>query len=227
MTTLTETPRTGEFIVSEAPGRRSREQILLTGDNSTTVKACTVLGAVETGTPTLTVGTPFSGVGGTVGNGTISAATADAGAMPGDWQLECTATGATGKFKVIKPDGTIDGILTIGTAYNGTRSINITVADGSNDWLVGDIIPINVAYLDGESVLKYEAYDQDGTDGSQIAAGILYGPVVGTTAGADAVAVTRDAEVNGRLLVWPADITADEKAKAITQLAALGIILRS
>jgi len=227
MTTLTETPRTGEFIISEAPGMRSREQITFTGNGTTEAKAGTVLGAVETGTPTLTVGTPFSGVGGTVGNGAISAATADAGAMAGDWHLECTVTGATGKFKVIKPDGTVDGILTIGSAYNGTRSINITVADGSNDWLVGDIIPVNVAYLDGESVLKYEAYDQDGTDGSQVAAGILYGPKIGTTGGVAAAGVVRDAEVNAHLLTWPSDITADEKAKAITQLAALGITLRN
>lgn len=226
MTTLTETAHTGEFIVSEAPGMRSREQILLTGDNSTTEPAGSVLGAVETGTPTLTVGTPVSGTGATVGDGTISAATADAGAMAGDWLLECTVTGATGKFKVIKPDGTIDGILTIGTAYNGTRSINITVADGANDWLVGDIIPVNVAYLDGESIPKYEAYDQDGTDGSQYAAGILYKGEIGTTAGADAVAVVRDAEVNGNLLTWPSDITADEKALAISQLEALNIHVR-
>lgn len=224
MTTLTENPRTGEFIASEAPGLRSREQILLTG--SATVKAGTVLGAVETGTPTLTVGTPFSGTGGTVGNGTISAATADAGAMAGLWQLECTVTGATGKFKVIKPDGSVDGILTIGTAYNGTRSINITVADGANDWLVGDIIPVTVAYLDGESVLKYEALDLAGTDGSQIAAGILYAEKVGTAGGVDAVAVVRDAEVNGDLLVWPSGITADQKATAITQLEAANIHVR-
>lgn len=224
MTTLTENPHTGEFIVSEAPGTRSREQITLTG--SALVDPGTVLGMVETGTPTLTVGTPFSGVGGTVGNGTISAATADAGAMAGNWQLECTATGATGKFKVIKPDGTIDGILTIGSAYNGTRSINITVADGASDWLVGDIIPITVSYQDGESVPKYEAYDQDGTDGSQIAAGILYAAKTATVGGVDAVAVKRDAEVNGNLLTWPSDITADEKAIAIAQLADLNIHVR-
>lgn len=225
MTTLTENPHTGEFIVSEAPGTRSRAQILLTAA-SALVKAGTVLGVVETGTATMTVGTPYSGTGATVGNGTISAATADAGAMEGTWQLECTATGATGKFKVIKPDGTIDGILTIGTPYDGTRSINISVADGANDWLVGDIIPITVQYLDGESILKYEAYDQDGTDGSQIAGGILYAAKTGTAGGVDAVAVVRDAEVNGNVLTWPSDITADEKALAISHLADLNIHVR-
>lgn len=227
MTTLTEEARTGEFIISEAPGTRSRKAITLTGDASTTDVAGTVLGAVETGTPTMTVGTPFSGTGGTVGDGTISAATADAGAMAGDWQIEMTGAGATAAFKVIKPDGTVDGVGAVGTAYNGTRSINITIADGTADWAAGDIIPINVAYLDGESIPKYEAYDQDGTDGSEVAAGILYAGKIGTVAGIDAVAVVRDAEVNANLLTWPSDITADEKALALTQLAALGIVVLS
>lgn len=225
MTTLTENPHTGEFIVSEASGTRSRVQSLLTG--SALVKAGTVLGLVETGTPTLTVGTPFSGTGATVGNGTISAATADAGAMEGVWQLECTATGATGKFIVKKPDGTIDGVLTIGSAYNGTRSINITVADGANDWLVGDVIPVTVEYQDGESIPKYEALDLAGTDGSQIAAGILYAAKTATAGGVDAVVLVRDGEVNGDLLTWPAGITADQKAVAKAQLADLNIHVRS
>ena len=226
MTTLTENPHTGEFIVSEAPGCRSREQITLTGPTSGTVKAGTVLGAVETGVPTVTAGTPVSGTGGTVGNGTVGAFTADAGAMAGKWAIEMTTAGATAKFKVIKPDGTIDGVGTVGSAYNGT--INGTISDGSADFAAGDIIPVTVQYLDGESVLKYETYDQDGTDGSQIAAGILYAAKDNPGAtGIDAVAVVRDAEVNGNLLTWPSDITADEKAAAITQLAALGIIIRS
>lgn len=224
MTTLTEAIHPTESLISEAAGERSRAAI--TVKSGSNVTSCMVLGAVETGTPTLTVGTPVSGVGGTVGNGTISAATADAGAMAGDWNLICTATGATGKFKVVRPDGTLDGILTIGTAYNGTRSINITVADGASDWLVDDTIPVNVAYLDGESIPHYTPYNEDGTDGSQIAAGIAYGNYNGTSAAVAGVAWVRDCEHNADIVVWNGTITADEKAKAITQLKALGIILR-
>lgn len=226
MTTLTENPRTGEFIVSEAPGTRSREAITLTGDATTEDVAGTVLGAVETGTPTAAAGTPVSGTGGTVGNGAISAVSADAGAMAGTWQVEMTGSGATAAFKVVKPDGTLDGVGAVGTAYNGTRSINITIADGAADWTAGDIIPVEVSYQDGESALKYESYDQDGTDGSEVAAGILYAAKTGTVAGVAAVAVVRDAEVNGNLLTWPSDITDDEKAIAITQLADRGIVIR-
>lgn len=224
MTTLTESIHPTESLISEAAGERSRAAITI--KSGSVVTAGMVLGAVETGTPTMTVGTPVSGTGATVGNGTISAATADAGCMAGDWLLRCTATGATGKFAVFRPDGTLDGILTIGSAYNGTRSINITVADGANDWLVDDMIPINVAYLDGESALQYVPYNEDGTDGSQIAAGIAYGDYDATSAAVPGVAWVRDCEHNADIVVWNATITADEKAKAITQLKALGIILR-
>lgn len=224
MTTLTESVHPTETLISEAPGSRSREAITI--KSGEVVTAGMVLGAVQIGTPTLTVGTPVSGTGATVGNGTISAATADAGAMAGTWNLICTATGATGKFRVMRPNGTLDGILTIGTPYNGTRSINITVADGANDWLIDDIIPIEVAYLDGDSVIQYTKYNEDGTDGSQIAAGIAYGDYDATSAAVRGVAWVRDCEHNADIVVWPATITADEKAKAISQLAAIGIVLR-
>lgn len=226
MSTLTENPRTGEFIVSEAPGTRSREAIVV--DNGADLDAGTVLGAVETGTGTAAAGTPVSGTGGTVGNGVISAVSADAGAMAGTWHVEMTGTGATAAFKVTKPDGTLATPATgaVGTAYNGTRGINFSIADGANDWTAGDIIPFTVSYQDGESVPKYEILDTAGTDGSQIAAGILYAEALAASAEVDGVAIVRDAEVNGNLLTWPAGITADQKAVAISQLAAAGIVLR-
>lgn len=223
MTTLTEGVHPVESLVSEAPGDRSREAITVV--SGAVVTACMVLGAVETGTPTATAGTPFSAGGGTVGNGTVSAVSADAGAMAGTWQVEIVgAAGATAAFKVVKPDGTVDGEGAVGTAYNGT--INVTVADGSTDWGPNHIIPIEVSYQDGESALKYEPYDQDGTDGSEIAAGIAYGDYDATDADTPGVAFVRDCEHNADIVVWPSDITADEKAVAIAQLAARGIILR-
>ena len=101
------------------------------------------------------------------------------------------------------------------------------MADGSADWTVDDVIPITVVYNDGESVPKYEILDTAGTDGSEVAAGILYAAKVGTTGGVDAVAVVRDAEVNQNLLTWPAGATADQKAVALAQLAAANIHARS
>lgn len=129
-----------------------------------------VLGAIlASAAATAAAGTPVSGVGGTVGNGVVSAVTTDDGAQAGTWMLECTVTGATGKFTVKRPDGTLDGILTTGSAYNG--GINLTVADGANDWLVGDIIPVTVTYDWDE--LEYKLSTAAATDGSQIPVFVL------------------------------------------------------
>jgi hypothetical protein len=145
-----------------AGGTYTTRKFTITG--AAALIAGTLLGAVlAASAATVTVGTPVAAAGGTIGNGAISAFTSDDGAQEGVWNLICTATGATGKFKVVRPDGTVDGVLTIGTAYNG--GINGTVSDGSNDWLVGDIIPITVAY--DWSALKYKKSLAAAVDGSQ------------------------------------------------------------
>jgi hypothetical protein len=146
--------------------------------------AGTVLGAIlAAAAATVTVGTPVSGVGGTVGNGTVSAFTSDDGAQEGTWMLICTATGATGKFRVMRPDGTLDGILTIGSAYNG--GINGTVSDGANDWLVDDVIPITVAYT--WASLKYKKSIAAATDGSQYPRTVLAQDTDATSADKEAI----------------------------------------
>lgn len=220
MTTLTEGMHEGEFIGELAMGIGYHVDAI-TLDTGNLV-AGAVLGAIETGTPTATAGTPIAAAGGTIGNGTISAVTADAGAPAGTWLLECTATGATGKFKVIKPDGTIDGILTIGTAYNG--GINLTVADGLNDWLVGDIIPVVVSYSGTETAPKFVEYNPTATDGSQIVAGILMKATDARSADVVTTALRRGpATVNKNDLTWKSGATAAQIAKGTAQLLALGI----
>ncbi len=220
MAALTEGMHEGEFIgVTAMPVGYHVDSIVLDTGN---LVAGAVLGKIETGTPTATAGTPVSGVGGTVGNGTVSAVTADAGAMAGTYNLICTATGATGKFRVMKPDGTLDGILTIGTAYNG--SINLTVADGANDWLVDDIIPVTVEYAGDETATKYVEYDPAATNGAQIVAGILMKATDASSADVTTTAFVRGpATVNKNDLTWKSGSTAAEIAKGIAQLLALGI----
>jgi len=225
MTTLTEPVHPTESLISEASGERSRAAITVA--SGANVKACQVLGAVETGTPTATAGAPFSAGGGTVGDGAVSAVSADAGAMAGDWLVEIVgAAGATAAFKVIRPDGSIDGQGAVGTPYNGSGSINFSIADGATDYGPNMFIPITVTYGDGDSAKRYEPLDLAGTDGSQIAAGISYGNYDGTDGAVPGVAFVRDCEHNADIVVWPTGITADQKAAAVAQLAALGIILR-
>lgn len=133
--------------------------------------AGTVIGALlEAADATVTPGDPVSGSGGTVGNGAVGTWTADAGAQEGTWTIEITAASSNaGKFKVVRPDGTLDGVGTVAVAYNG--GINGTLADGSADWVVGDLIPIVVSYSD--TTLSYKKSLAAATDGSQTPAFIL------------------------------------------------------
>ena len=76
---------------------------------------------------------------------------------------------------------------------------------------------------------KYVVFDQDGSDGSEVGAGILYDRVENAeVAPADIAAVVVDwtCEVRGDALTWPGDIEAGEQAAAIVDLAALGVKVR-
>jgi hypothetical protein len=149
------------------------KQILADGDYTTrkvtiltgaSLVAGSLIGAVlAAASATVTPGAAVSGSGGTVGNGAVGTWTSDAGAMAGTWQLRFTlaATNA-GKYEVVRPDGTVDGIGTVGVAYNG--QINGTLADGSADWVADDYVPIVVSYASG---LKYKLSASASTDGSQ------------------------------------------------------------
>jgi len=221
MTTLTEGMHEGEFIGELAMGVGYHVDAITLNAGQNLV-AGAVIAALEMGTPTATAGTPVSGTGATVGNGTVSAVTADAGAMAGNWNLICTATGATGKFRVMNPAGVLDGILTIGTAYNG--GINLTVSDGANDWLVDDIIPVTVAYA-GDAVDKeYTEWNPAGTDGSQFVGGILMKDTDATSADTATTALLRGpATVNYNDLTWKSGATAAQKLAGKAALQALGI----
>ena len=73
---------------------------------------------------------------------------------------------------------------------------------------------------------KYKALDPAASDGSEAAAGVLYGALDASAADAEGVAILRLAEVNAAELVWPAGITGGEQTAALGELAALTIIAR-
>jgi len=103
---------------------------------------------------------------------------------------------------------------------NGHRSREtVTIATGA------DLKPCTVLGKVTASG-KYVQFNQDGADGSENAAGILYGDALAASADAEAVAVVRDAEVRGSDLIWPDDIDPAEQTAAEGELAALGIIIR-
>lgn len=215
MTKVTMSPRTGGFILSEAAGYRSRAQIIIGASQA--LFAGAVLGAIANGDPAVTPGTPVG-----PGNGTIGAWTADAGVPAGEWSIEILGSGATAAFRVLRPDGSVDGVGAVGSAYNG--GINGTLADGSTDWGTGTRISFVVAY--NEEGFTYVKHDPEGMDGSQNFAGILFdAATTGVGETAKAAAVVRDAEVVLDDLVWD-DHDAAEKAAVVEAMAVVGIIAR-
>lgn len=74
---------------------------------------------------------------------------------------------------------------------------------------------------------KYTILTPGASNGSQNAAGILWGPVNATDADAPGVVILRGpAIVNRHEIIWPEGATEAQITTATTALAALGIILR-
>jgi len=107
----------------------------------------------------------------------------------------------------------------IASEANGSRSREVVTID-TGDLVAGQVLGVITASG------KYVAFNQDAVDGSEVAAAILYDNTDASTADQEAVAIVRDAEVNGNDLTWPSDIEDAEKTAAIAQLAELGVIVR-
>ncbi|MBA8758295.1 head decoration protein [Wolbachia pipientis] len=65
-----------------------------------------------------------------------------------------------------------------------------------------------------------------GTDGTQIAIGVITSDVNNKDEDTKAIIITRIALLADHAVVWPANITEEQKAAAIKQLEARGIIIR-
>jgi hypothetical protein len=206
---LNETTHAGGFILSEANGNRSRAGAKLNSGQD--LAAGTVVGQLKTA-----AGAKVSGT----GDGTVGAVTLGPDAEVGIYVLTGkTESSNAGTFSVRTPSGQQLPDLTVAVAYASTH-INLTVADGANDWDIGDIIHVTVTGGD------YEQLDPTATDGTQHAAAILYAGIDASSADTLAAFIVRDAEVNANELVWPDAITAGQKAVATNQLNARGIFLR-
>ncbi|MAT91384.1 MAG: head decoration protein [Halioglobus sp.] len=96
----------------------------------------------------------------------------------------------------------------------------VTLASGNN-LAAGTVLGIITASG------KYAVFDQDASDGTEEAAGVLYEAVDASGGDEDAVVHVRQCEVAGAALTWPGDITGPEQIAAEAELAALGIIVRT
>ena len=218
MTALTEGRHTAEHILEEGVNARKIVTLLM----GEVVKAGQVLGKLLADSGAITVGTvTFAGT----GNGVLTKASPayGAGVKEGTYKASLVTAGTdAGQFAVTRPDGSIDGYAQVGVAYNG--EVKFTIADGSTDFAAGAVFSIPVAIADPAGAGKWVAYDQDGTDGSEVAAGISYSNYDATSADLDIVVNERNTRVVVDALTWPADIDAGEKAAALAQLDALNIV---
>nr|WP_256834491.1 head decoration protein [Pseudomonas oleovorans] len=206
----TEGVYTGEFLLSEANGTRSREEVVIAA-GSGILKAGTLI-ALITAANALT---PTANAGNT-GNGTIGSVTVTSAAYSGAYTLtiiEAVANG--GKFELRSPGDNLVGEGTVGQAFTG-GGLTFTLSDGATDFAEGDGFTLTVLANLGE----YTAYDDDGTDdGRRAASGILFASVDATVNDVRAVGVMRDAEVIERLLTG-----LDANGRA--DLLAKGIVIR-
>lgn len=111
---------------------------------------------------------------------------------------------------------------------SGTRSREVVTLLAGNNLPAGTVLAVitEAGASKGKYTVLNPASVADPADGTKVAAAILFAPVDATGADQAAVITARDAEVKAAALGWPAGATAPQKATALGELAALGIIAR-
>lgn len=217
MTVFTETRHAAEFVLSEANGMRSRDNITIVS-GAGVVRAGTVVGKITAG-----AATPAAAAGNTSGSGTIASVTVGAGAKVGVYHVVCIEPATNlGKFTVEDPDGITVGVATVGTEFVG-GGLTFTITDAT-DFVAGDAFTITVAAGSG----KYTpAPDTAAANGSNVGAAITLYEVDATSADVAVAAIVRDAEVNKNILTFHSGVDDDnKKATKYAQLALVGILAR-
>jgi hypothetical protein len=153
----------------------------------------------------------FSGVDGSANAAGLSFGTYDASAS-GDRTVAFTSGGT---YEIL-PGDTITGATSTSTA----RVVAVSLATGT--WAGGDAA--GTLTLDTRNgALQAENLDVGGNSNVATIAGDSVAVAAADLAG---VAITRDAEIVDSELTWPSGATATQKAAALAQLAAKGIIVR-
>ena len=207
---------TAEFILSEANGSRSRENVIvLSGEN---LKAGHVIGRTLVSP---TVGAAAA-LGTNVGNGTVSAPTAGNGVQRGTYKVVFTEPNTNlGTFNVFDPSGQFIGDGVVGTAFAG--EVGFTISDGATDFVAGDAFTIAVT----GGTYKVEEYDPADVSSGGRPYGVLLSNVDATAADRPGVAIVRQAEVREADLTWFSGATATQRETARDLLAAAGLIVRA
>ncbi len=212
----------GGFLVREANGYRSREQVSLadtaagSGGAAVYLEDGAVLGRRAASAPTAAAPAPASG--NSAGNATFGAVTADADARVGHYTIRMTSATAF----VVEFDGNTEGTGATGSAFNGP--INFTMTAGLTPQVAGDSWTVNTTKVAGSG--EYGLHDPAASNGLQTPAGILLGRYRVDDGAKSAAIINADAEVQRARLVFPAGITTQQKDAAYAELAKLGIKFR-
>lgn len=175
MPALYSNPPLADFILSEASGQRSRDNIMV-AQAGAALPSGTVLSVQSAGVA------EFAHDEAAVGNSTIGAITVGAAAKYGIYTGTFTdATTAT----LVDPAGVTVGTVTLGLAFN-TGGMGFTMTAGGTAHVAGDMFNFDVS----PAALVYA--QAEGAD-SQDA--VLYSPLPAQTGNFEAVAFTGDCEV--------------------------------
>jgi hypothetical protein len=217
-TVLTEDRRTGEFLVSEANGYRSREKGILAQVEDGIYSPGQIFGRTLVGAVAAAVATA-----GNAGNGVMGAITVTGPAQNGVYLLTFIEPVTNlGTFIVTGPEGNQVGTGKVGTAF-AAGGLGFTLADGANDFAAGDTFTITVT----GGTEKYGLWNTSNTNGTQVAAAILYAAADVNEADKVVTLIVRDAEVNGLVMPGYGDVGDEYQALARAQLGKHGIIFRS
>jgi hypothetical protein len=215
-TVYTEPNNISDLLLQELGINASREQVTVLSGQDLAIG--TVVGKAVIGALSETHA-------GNTGNGamTLDATTpALAHCQVGVYKAVCIAAAANGgTFEVFDPAGNSLGEVVVGATF--ANQIKFVIADGSADFIVGDTFLITVAAGTG----KVKILTPAALDGTQTAHGIVIADYDASAADLAGVAIVRDAVLKLDGLVWPAGITADQKAAALATLAAKGITTRT
>lgn len=215
MTKFTEGRHPGEFLLSEANFHRSRDAVMI--GESQTIEPGTILSKVAV--VSSVVATP-SAASGNTGNATIAMdATATTNKVKDGRYKGIAVTATTVRWE--DPDGKEIGTSTHGALF-AKGGIRVTITAGGSANVAGDEFYVDVAADAGD--FQHVAFSL--SDDAPISGIAMYPAATGSGETSEITAITRDAEVKGPCLSWPAGATAEQKADAIQALAALGIIVR-
>lgn len=211
MNIKTEGVHAGEFLLSEAHGYRSRENIVISAGAGRLLAGTliAILTAANAGQVTATPGN--------TGNGVLNGVMVTSAAVSGNYLVSVTSASADGaKYTVQDPTGREVGKGAAGTQFI-SQGLTFDLAEGATKFVKGDSFTIAVLAGLGEWV----PYDDDGAnDGRRAAAGVLWAGVDATENDVQAVAIVRDAEVIDSLLTG-----LDEAGRA--DLKAAGVLIRT